>query len=331
HAGKGMEKISTPRELSAYLDAHPEPDYFVTPFVDYSGADGMFRKQRVAFINGRAYASHLAVSEHWMVHYLNAGMLEHENRRAEEAAWMASFETDFAVRHAHAFDALHRRLGLDYFAIDCAELADGRLLVFEADVAMIVHSMDMESIFPYKKVAMKKLFLAFEHALKRRMLRTLADSSARCAHTGKPAIHQRTQNDCMVCVLAMMTGRSYEEIEETARSCDGSYPSGGPMSHSIMRNVANKCGFVLLSSIYMLWAKPAIIGVVSPTVPDTGHAVFWDGEKIIDPGFCERVDRAYVDRCGLEFTQRASDLEPLISHEVQLSYVAGSVTVGEPL
>lgn len=103
------------------------------------------------------------------------------------------------------------------------------------------------------------------------------------------------------------------------------------MSHSIMRNVANKCGFVLLSSIYMLWAKPAIIGVVSPTIPHTGHAVFWDGEKIIDPGLSERVDRAYVDRCGLEFTQRASDLEPLISHERQLSYVAGSTVACEPL
>jgi hypothetical protein len=103
------------------------------------------------------------------------------------------------------------------------------------------------------------------------------------------------------------------------------------MSHSIMRGVANKCGFVLMSSIYMLWANPAIIGVVSPTVPNTGHAVFWDGEKIIDPGFCERVDRSYVDRCGLEFTQRASDLQPLIGHDIQISYLAGAVAANEPL
>jgi hypothetical protein len=30
---------------------------------------------------------------------------------------------------------------------------------------------------------------------------------------------------------------------------------------------------VLLSSIDMLWAKPAIIGVISPTIPNSGHAV----------------------------------------------------------
>lgn len=331
HAGKGMEKISTRPELSAYLNSQDESEFYITPFIDYSGTDRKFRKQRVAFINGRPYASHLAVSEHWMVHYLNAGMTQHEDRRAEEALWMANFDSDFAVRHARAFDALHRRLGLDYFAIDCAELADGRLLVFEADVAMIVHSMDWESIFPYKKSAMRKLFAAFEGALARRVARTTSTPAIECAHTGKPAIYQRTDDDCLVCVLAMLTGRTYEQVEEIARSCDPAYPLGGPMSHSIMRGVANKCGFVLLSSIYMLWAKPAIIGVVSPTVPNTGHAVFWDGEKIIDPGFCERVDRSYVDRCGLEFTQRASDLEPLISHDAKISYLAGAVAVSEPL
>ena len=331
HAGKGMEKISTRAELSAYLESQAEGEFFITPFIDYSGTDGKFRKQRVAFINGRPYASHLAVSEHWMVHYLNAGMTQHEDRRAEEALWMAHFDNDFAVRHARSFDALHRRLGLDYFAIDCAELADGRLLVFEADVAMIVHSMDWESIFPYKKSAMRKLFTAFENALAGRAARMMPTPAITCAHTGKPVVYQRTEDDCLVCALAMLTGLSYEDIEAIARSCDPAYPPGGPMSHSIMRGVANKCGFALLSSIYMLWAKPAIIGVVSPTIPNTGHAVLWDGEKIIDPGFSERVDRSYVDRCGLEFTQRASDLQPLISHDIEISYLAGAVAANEPL
>ena len=109
---------------------------------------------------------------------------------------MANFDSDFAVRHARAFDALHRRLGLDYFAIDCAELADGRLLLFEADVAMIVHSMDPESVFPYKKEAMSKLFAAFEDALTRRVARATSTSTVICAHTGKPAVYQRTDDDC---------------------------------------------------------------------------------------------------------------------------------------
>ncbi|HET6388080.1 tetratricopeptide repeat-containing protein [Hyphomicrobium sp.] len=168
HAGQGMEKIAGESELDDYLKARCEADYYLSPFVDYSGPDGKFRKQRIAFIDGRAFASHLAVSDHWMVHYLSAGMAKHAERRDEEATWMRDFDCDFSVRHASAFQALHRRLGLDYFAIDCAELADGRLLLFEADVAMIVHSMDSEATFPYKKQAMRKLFAAFQDALQRR-------------------------------------------------------------------------------------------------------------------------------------------------------------------
>ncbi|MGO4440743.1 ATP-grasp domain-containing protein [Rhizobium sp. RAF56] len=330
HAGKGMEKVATAPDLAAYLVASQDVEFYVAPYIDYSGDDGKFRKQRIAFINGKAYASHLAVSDHWMVHYLSAGMAEFQERRAEEAAWMASFDDDFAVRHARAFDALHRHLGLDYFAIDCAELPDGRLLLFEADIAMIVHSMDPEDTFPYKKKAMNKLFAAFERALQQRAERTRPLAAVRCAHTGKPAVHQRNDNDCLICALAMYLGRTYQEIQALALDCDPAFPLGGPMSHSIMRGVANKCGFVLLSGIYMLWSRPAIIGVASPTIPNAGHAVFWDGEKIIDPGLCERVDRAYVDRWGLEFTQRASDLEPLIVHEVQSAHIAGAATISEP-
>ncbi len=165
HAGKGLEKIDGPQDLAAYLDANLDAQLYLAPFVDYSGADGLYRKQRIAFIDGRAYPSHFAVSEHWMVHYLSADMTERAERRAEEESWMTGFDDGFAVRHASAFAALSQRLGLDYFGIDCAETPDGRLLVFEADVAMIVHALDPAGIFPYKKPAMRRLFEAFVEAL----------------------------------------------------------------------------------------------------------------------------------------------------------------------
>jgi hypothetical protein len=324
HAGLGMQKVESLAALAAFLAERGEQQFYVTPFIDYSGSDGLFRKQRIAFINGQAYASHCATSDHWMVHYLSAGMAENAARRSEEAAWMADFDADFAVRHAHAFDALYRRIGLDYFAIDCAEMPDGRLLAFEVDVAMIVHAMDCEATFPYKKPAMRKLFGAFQRALQQRCDRQNSRTGVVCAHTGRPAVYQRTPDDCMICVLAMLTGRTYEEVIAAAVGRDATFPPGGPMSHSMMRAVANAFGFVLLSGIYMLWDKPAILGVLSPTTLDTGHAVFWDGEKIIDPGRSWRVDRAYVDRHALEFTQRARDLQPLIAHELKLASAAST-------
>jgi glutathione synthase/RimK-type ligase-like ATP-grasp enzyme len=166
HAGRGLSKVEDADELAAFLAVSPEDEFYCAPFVDYRGADGMFAKARVVLIKGQPFASHMACSPHWMVHYLNAEMETNANRRAVEAAWMADFDTGFAARHGPSLRAISDRLGLDYFGLDCAELPDGRLLVFELDVAMIVHDMDSESLFPYKKPAMRKLFAAFVAALK---------------------------------------------------------------------------------------------------------------------------------------------------------------------
>ena len=109
-----------------------------------------------------------------MVHYLSAQMIERPERRAEEAGWMADFDSRFAVRHAAAFEALYRRFGLDYFGIDCAELPNGQLLLFEADVAMIVHDLDSSEIFPYKKPVMRRLFAAFAAMVQAKAIRPQA-------------------------------------------------------------------------------------------------------------------------------------------------------------
>jgi glutathione synthase/RimK-type ligase-like ATP-grasp enzyme len=166
HAGNGMGRIATTAELAAWLESEVAPELYVAPFIDFRGPDFLYNKQRIVFIKGTAFASHMALSDHWIVHYLSAGMGHSAAKRAVEQAWMENFDTDFAVRHAEAFAALHRHIGLDYFGIDCAELPDGRLLVFEVDVAMVVHNMDSAATYPYKHVAMRKLFDAFIAAVR---------------------------------------------------------------------------------------------------------------------------------------------------------------------
>jgi hypothetical protein len=165
HAGTGLEKLDDASAVAAYLTAHDAEAFFVSPFVDYASPDGLYRKQRIALIGGRPYVCHLAVSAHWMVHYLNAAMTENADNRAFEARFMTVFDQDFAVKHRAAFASLAERIGLDYFAIDCAETRDGKLLLFEADVAMIVHDMDPPDLFPYKKPQMQKVFSAFQRLL----------------------------------------------------------------------------------------------------------------------------------------------------------------------
>jgi glutathione synthase/RimK-type ligase-like ATP-grasp enzyme len=167
HAGDGLSKLDDAVAMVAYLQERAEAEFYISPFIDYRSADGLFRKYRIALIDGRPYACHMAVSHHWMVHYLNAGMTESVAKREEEARFMATFDHDFAIRHEGALRAITERVGLAYFAIDCGELRDGRLLLFEADVAMIIHAMDPPDMFPYKGPQMRKVFAAFDAMLRK--------------------------------------------------------------------------------------------------------------------------------------------------------------------
>lgn len=169
HAGHGLEKVDGPSELDKYLRAQAEAEFFISRFVDYSGPDGLFRKYRVVLIDGVPYAGHMGVSAHWMIHYLNAGMTESAVKRAEEECFMRDFDVDFARRHASALQRLHERFGLEYLVIDCAQTRQGELLVFEVDPGAVVHSMDPEEMFPYKRPAMQKIFAAFRAMLQRVM------------------------------------------------------------------------------------------------------------------------------------------------------------------
>jgi hypothetical protein len=166
HAGHGLALMAQGSDIGTYLNDQPASEFFVAPFIDYRGGDGLYRKYRVAFIEGRPYACHMAISRHWMIHYLNAGMLESAAKRAEEARFMAEFDRDFAQRHAAALAGLTERIGLDYVTMDCAETRDGRLLVFEVGNGMIVHAMDPPGLFPYKAPQMRKVFDAFEAMLR---------------------------------------------------------------------------------------------------------------------------------------------------------------------
>jgi hypothetical protein len=167
HAGDGLSKLDDAAAVAGYLQGRPEAEFYISPFVDYRSVDGLFRKYRIALIDGKPYACHMAVSQHWMVHYLNAGMTESAAKREEEARFMAAFDHDFALRHEAALRAIAERVGLAYFAIDCGELPDGSLLLFEADVAMIVHAMDPPDMFPYKGPQMRKVFAAFAAMLRK--------------------------------------------------------------------------------------------------------------------------------------------------------------------
>jgi len=163
-AGRDLARIEDIQGIADYLSKVDEPGFFLSRFIDYSGEDGLYRKFRIALIAGQPFACHMGISAHWMIHYLNAGMYENAEKRAEEARFMDTFAA-FAERHKVALAAVYQRSKLDYICIDCAETRDGELLIFEMDHVMVVHAMDPEDLFPYKQVHMRKVKQAFEDFL----------------------------------------------------------------------------------------------------------------------------------------------------------------------
>ncbi len=165
HAGHGLAKVDNTDDLNNYLVTRIESDFYISRFIDYHSPDGLFRKYRIAVIEGKAYPSHMGISDNWMIHYVNAGMLENAQKRAEEERFMNNFDEDFGYRHGKTIVKMAEVLQLEYFGIDCGETQDGKLLIFEADNALVVHNMDQPEIFPYKGPHMHRVFREFREMM----------------------------------------------------------------------------------------------------------------------------------------------------------------------
>jgi glutathione synthase/RimK-type ligase-like ATP-grasp enzyme len=171
HAGRDLEKIESTEALVQYLEKVKTDEYFLCNFIDYSDEQGDFKKFRIVLVEGNAYICHKATSKHWMIHYVNAGMLDEEAeiKRQDEAYSMMHFD-EFIKRHGDALKSIYEKTKMDYLGIDCAETKDGQLLIFEIDHVMVVHGMDPVDKFAYKLQPIQKIKDAFntmvEHKIK---------------------------------------------------------------------------------------------------------------------------------------------------------------------
>lgn len=167
--GEGLQRIDHAGQLADYYASVGAECYYAARFVDYRSEDGLYRKMRIVLIDGLPYICHLAISEHWMVHYRSAAMAEHATRREEEQRFMEGFAQGFALRMREPLAAIAQALQLDYVTVDCALAPDGALLVFEVDSRGLVHATDAPEIYPYKPAVMQQAFDAFEAMLHRRL------------------------------------------------------------------------------------------------------------------------------------------------------------------
>ena len=164
HGGEGVVKLD--RLSDAAVD--PKPGSFLTEYVDARAADGWYRKYRAIFVAGTALPYHLAISPQWLVHYWTAGMDSDALRRSEEKAFLDNPAKAIGAAAWSAITAIGQRLGLDYAGIDFGVLADGRVLVFEANATMLVHP-EQDSMFAYRRPAIAAIQQAFARMIQDRI------------------------------------------------------------------------------------------------------------------------------------------------------------------
>jgi len=164
HGGENVLLSESPHALKAHLDLLDAPHYLTT-FVDYQSADGYYRKYRVIFVDREPFAYHLAVSEHWLVHYFSADMARHPWKIQEERDFLENPRAVLGERTWQSIRAIGRRLDLDYGGIDFTVLADGRVFVFEANATMLVHYERDGGALAHKNPHVRGIVDAFERLL----------------------------------------------------------------------------------------------------------------------------------------------------------------------
>ena len=167
HAGEGFALLADGGDVHRHLARFPAAQYYCSDFVEYRSADGLYRKFRAIFVDGVAYPYHLAIAPSWMVHYQSAPMRESSALRREELGFLEAPQ-----RVLPSWDRVMPRIadaiGLDYFGIDASLMPDGRLLVFEADAAMLVHDEEARDVFAYKRPFVARIRDALQTSITRR-------------------------------------------------------------------------------------------------------------------------------------------------------------------
>lgn len=138
HGGMDTVLLKTPEDIEK-LHALPldGSDYTLTEFVDYRSDDGLYRKYRFAVIDGEPFVRHLIMSEDWNIHAASREqMKQREDLVQEEEDQLESFERKLKPRIRERVRDIHKRIGLDFFGIDCHMTPKGDMILFEANANM---------------------------------------------------------------------------------------------------------------------------------------------------------------------------------------------------
>jgi hypothetical protein len=160
HTGDHFLRVENAGELPAALAELPGQNLLVIQHLDGRGPDQKVRKYRVMTIDGQLYPLHVAISNHWKVHYFTADMADNPEHRAEDARFLADMSGVLGRRAMAALAEIQKTLGLDYGGIDFGLNAEGNVLLFEANATMAIISPDADKRWDYRRAAVEQIYRA---------------------------------------------------------------------------------------------------------------------------------------------------------------------------
>jgi tetratricopeptide (TPR) repeat protein len=168
HGGENLARLGDAAERDAYLADDPDEALLFTPFHDFRSPDGAWRKYRLIFVDRQVHPFHLAIGEHWLLHYWRAEMARSDWKKAEEARFLEDWRGVFGPRAAAAVETVARRLDLDYGGVDCALMPHGEVLLFEANATILLHLDEPVADFPEKHRRVPPIRDAFTRLIRAR-------------------------------------------------------------------------------------------------------------------------------------------------------------------
>ncbi len=127
--------------------------------------DGRARKYRVMMIDGELYPLHLAISDHWKVHYFTAEMADRPAHQAEEAAFLNDMAGMVGANAMAALRSIQTTLKLDFGGIDFAIDKNGDVLLFEANATMLINPPAADAQWDYRRAAADRALKAARHMI----------------------------------------------------------------------------------------------------------------------------------------------------------------------
>lgn len=170
HNSRGVTLIKEPGDASELeCFAFDGRDYYISELYDCRDSDGLYRKFRVIYVDGKLYPRHLFVSDAWCVD--GKTKFTEEKYLNEEKHFLENFQSCLGNEVIAKLTRFCSEIGLDFFGLDLNLRPDGTVVVFEANACMAVFlSPKREYLEPFVnniQTATKEMLLRFHQSIQK--------------------------------------------------------------------------------------------------------------------------------------------------------------------